>query len=504
MVRSSEFAPRCSLAFTVIRPVTTAYRAICAYCDFCAKCAESEFWIQAESLQKAAMGIAHRVQVSVFTDGENKPQGYEQIISGWKKAWVDKYPQVGELSFEPGPNLKEVPGDNAAPAGLWRVVAVRNPDLFFVDVDSQFIVGGSEITTHSPDGSNVEKRYPFLWAAGREGVNGFVLCPYQKTRPTGAINRLPNRHALRNLQLLSKWEPARTGSAVCQILPIRELQDGSPDLLPPEVRREMLGFEDVGKFYAHVLARHYPGAHDLKAVQALEMLKGRMERLSKAIAGQAEYTEPSSLLKERGRWIQVYNTRPDSGHWERGEGQFDSIDGRLMFTLDELENLPREERPRVFEFWLPQMTSEHPWVKEQQARGYGSKRFRNIMVTLKPYIRTKFADDLSDDDWNLLMRNSTLLLERLDWSPGIYEIPASLAGRERLYFSAHKAYGSGWLEDLRRGISGLPAEAVVLVPRIPKRLLHSVLDDPEHQVLPAEACTKEQLIMLRRLHKSRG
>ena len=54
------------------------------------------------------------------------------------------------------------------------------------------------------------------------------------------------------------------------------------------------------------------------------------------MANATRQTEASSLLKLKDRWIQVYNTRPDSGHWERGEGQFDSIDGRIMFTLDEI------------------------------------------------------------------------------------------------------------------------------------------------------------------------
>ena len=86
-------------------------------------------------------------------------------------------------------------------------------------------------------------------------------------------------------------------------------------------------------------------------------------------------TEASTLLKQPDRWIQVYNARPDSGHWERGEGQFDSIDGRLMFTIDEIYFLDAIQRPTIFEFWLPQLVSVHPWILEQQLRGFTTVHF---------------------------------------------------------------------------------------------------------------------------------
>ena len=70
-----------------------------------------------------------------------------------------------------------------------------------------------------------------------------------------------------------------------------------------------------------------------------------------------------------------------------------------MFTLDEanLKGLNKS-----LEFWMPQLSSKHPWIVEQVERDHGSKRLRNIVKVLKNHMTVKFSDDLTVDDLKIL------------------------------------------------------------------------------------------------------
>jgi hypothetical protein len=136
-------------------------------------------------------------------------------------------------------------------------VSVRNPDVYFAEATRAVELGGVEITVHSPDGANVEKRYPFVWVARREGINAFVACPYSKVRPGGETNRLPYRHSHRNSEFLGEWKPSEyEEGALQQIVPVRELQ-GDASRLPGPLQRYILDWAVLGEFFAHVrLSRH--------------------------------------------------------------------------------------------------------------------------------------------------------------------------------------------------------------------------------------------------------
>jgi hypothetical protein len=117
---------------------------------------------------------ARKITIQIFSDGENQQtEGLEEIIKGWSSEWNQQYSEYGAVNFETGPNLKEKHDQGIIPNKLKNIAFIRNPDLFFVVKDSQKVLGGIEITVHSPDGSNVEKRYPYLWA---------VMPPLVKTR----------------------------------------------------------------------------------------------------------------------------------------------------------------------------------------------------------------------------------------------------------------------------------------------------------------------------------
>lgn len=467
--------------------------------------------------------------VDVYCDG-GEPPPLPDIIAAWTAAWSRHYEQSARLTVRDPINLKIAENRSLIPAGLTRIERIRNPDVFFVESSKCAELGGIEITDHSPDGSNIEKRYPFLWAAPGSRVNAFVATRYLKRRPGGQINRLPQRHIERNQQFLRAWDPTAPEAILRQFVPIRELHMGDLVHVPAELRAQLLTWRDLGELFAHLLAaRCLAGGSQLDALNRLHGWKEKLTALAAECHRLADHrAEASTLLKGEGRWIQVYNARPDSGHWERGEGQFDSIDGRLMFTLDEIAFLPPSQRPERMEFWLPQMVSQHPWIAEQKARGFGSKRLRNILVELAPLCPTKFAEDLTQADWGLLRQNSRLLLERKDWEPGLYSVRSCAAGHaartiaraglpraprtlldaiERmlqdpnLFYCAHRAYVADWNTRCASELAALPRGAVVLAPRLPARLLAAVAVPTGVHLVSAEACTREQLLMLRQLHR---
>ena len=459
------------------------------------------------------------VQITVFQDGENDGDGRTAIEAGIQRTWSEHYAEECKLIIIPGfVNLKQQPDAVKALPILRNIYAVRNPDLFFLATfgSKQAELGGVEITSHSPDGSNVDKRYPFLWAAGQWPVHAFVVTPYMKQRPNGQQNCLPHRHAKRNQRFVAEWNPSDpSGSVLRQILPLRDLQVGSGTRLPPGVNQALFDWKDLGAFFAHTAAAKLLGEQASRtASRELTLMKERLTNLVSLCLANTRDTEPSSLIMQPGKWTQVYNTRPETGHWERGEGQFDSIDGRIMFTADELSEIPKSKRPS-FEFWVPQMTSVHPWIAEQRERGFGSKRLRNLLVVLAPFCTAKFSDQLSSADWDVLRDNPQVLLERLDWPPGLYRI-ADLVGKgtidkiatrglnspdpkmiarikellsdSHLYYASYRPYGDNWAVKLKQSLKGLTSHSKILVPRIPKALLAPLVRTVPCTLVAAEQC----------------
>lgn len=485
-------------------------------------------------MQTALRQCVETLQVQTYSDGP-APLGLRDIQMSWEATWRKHYHCNVPLQFRPPINIKNAANRTTLPDGLRYIEKVRNPDLYFFERTKCIELGGVEITDHSPDGSNIEKRYPYLWASRRRRLSAFVASRYLKRRPSGQINRLPFRHAFRNMQFLKEWAPGAADGhgQLCQFLPMSELHLEDIALVPPSIR-ELLGhWDQLGEFFAHSLAaKVFTGSLLSIAKNWLSLFKTRLEQLAEAcIASATRETEASTLLKLPTKWIQLYNTRPDSGHWERGEGQFDSIDGRIMFTLDEISLLAPGDRPRAFEFWLPQMVSSHAWIAEQRQRGFASKRLRNLLVELREMCTTKFADELCVEDWQLLTSNKGLLLERLDWEPSVYRVVdlvptphrervarigllnsskarvsqiTSMLSNEDLYFSAHRPYIAGWRAALIEALEPLPSTATVLVPRIPSALIGSLPSSVRCHVKAAEHCTKDYLLMLRQLHRDKA
>lgn len=476
------------------------------------------------------MGNKREIKINIYQDGENEPIGMDEIVTSWSSHWDMHYKQHGNLVFYSDLNIKKAGVIAEAPEKLQNIAIIRNPDISFVLEETGKLLGGIEITTHSPDGSNVEKRYPFLWASNKQKCHGFIVCPYQKSRPDGQVNKLPYRYTLRNKSFIKKWDPAQPNTNITQTIPIKELQT-SLSSVPDAIRSQLFTFDDIGNFFADVLALEILQEGTESIVERLNAFKLKMEKMVDECLRVTQLTEASSLLKIGKRWIQTYNVRPVTGHWERGEGQFDSIDGRLMFTLDEINDLPEKQKPDSFEFWLPQMTKYHPWIVEQQKRGYKSKRFGNIMIHLKDSCDIKFVEDLNEEEWKILKSNKRVLLERLDSPPGIYyvfgvsrligidnilnsdllksdeaqEAIQKLVSDKNLYFSTHRAYIPGWEEDLLEKIKSLPENSLLLVPRITSNLLSSFIGaDIECKIIAAEDCAKIYLLLLRQIEKYRG
>lgn len=467
--------------------------------------------------------------LKVFTDGDEH-DAFFSIKATCEKEWSLHYERYIGLKIGDPVNLKNAANRVNLPDGLVRIERIRNPDIFFYETSMGIELGGIEITTHSPDGSNIEKRYPFLWAAPESKTNAFVVTPYLKRRPSGQINRFPRRHAERNQQFIAKWEPKNPCSYLRQYVPLHEIHMGDLALVPDHLREHLLRWSDLGMIFAHLLAASALNEDGKRlAIRHLSQWKQRLTALAQLFVENAvRKTEASTLIKFPDRWIQVYNSRPDSGHWERGEGQFDSIDGRVMFTLDELSiHYPEKKRPSL-ELWLPQMVRNHAWITEQKTRGYESKRLRNLLVELADKCTTKFADELTKDDWAVLQENSRLMLERLDWKPETFHVSSLIMAEEvgkiaragithasqtirnsieimlrdeTLYYCAVRGYTPNWEALIEEQIGDLPVGAKVLVPRLGEKMLEKVKCPEYITLVSGDACSKEQLMMLRQLHR---
>lgn len=470
--------------------------------------------------------------ISIFQDGDNDSVVLPHVLDGWNYTWTKFYNEFFTLDFVEGGNLKNNTVFENLPDKSKNIVDIRNPDIYFIENTNGIELGGIEITVHSPDGSNVEKRYPYIWGSHKNNVTSFIACPYLKTRPNGQINRLPFRHSHRNSQFIGIWNDLEQ-EALHQIIPTLDLQMGDRKYIPNQIKKLMFTWKDYGEFFAHLLAiKILPEANKDIPLNELLRFRKRLSNLANECKKNTNDTPPSTLFKDNKRWIQVYNVRPGVGHWERGEGQFDSIDGRLMFTLDGIDFMPKDERPSSFEFWLPQMVSSHPWILEQTERNYGSKRFRNIMVVLNQYCVVKFADTLSEADIEVLKNNSSLVLERLDWTPGTYKLTQIISKQEAkkistyglrgtakeitdeiekmikdttLYFGSYRLYNENWKDNLTNDLGKLPNGATILLPRIPRSHLSIIENDNELKIIiPAEECQKNHLLMLRQIHRTKS
>lgn len=463
------------------------------------------------------------IHIRVFVDGDESNFLHE-IEQEWQSRWVAAYSNIGSLAFDNPINVKELSGLSKLPQKIQEAFLIRNPDIFFVASigGREIVLGGVEITVHSPDGSNVEKRYPFIWSGRQFGFSAFIVCPYMKVRPNGAVNRLPNRPSCRNLDFIAEWRAQGSSEiAIQQILPIQELQENYHEARN-FLGQDLLTWGDLSAYFCDLLALKLGVTY---AEPEISRFVGKMEKLALACKAVTRFTNPSSFLGIGNRWIQTYNTRPDSGHWERGEGQFDSIDGRLMFTLDEASLNKSDHK---LEFWMPQLSKKHPWVVEQISRDHGSKRLRNIVKTLSGDIEVKFSDDLTDDDIDILQANPGLTSERLDWSSGLYNINALLGDAQpdvvakaglkspsltvtnaisnllsdrSFYLSTHRLYEANWESNFQQAVQGISPNSTILVPRIPRTQLKEFVTPYGVTAVFAEECTKTQLMALRQLHR---
>lgn len=463
------------------------------------------------------VAVLNEIKITIFVDGDIPPF-IEGIKDWWISEWSSNYLGLGDVLFDRILDVKQKDGFSNLPDELKPAFNVRNPDVFFVAHlnGKHFNLGGIEITTHSPDGSNVEKRYPFIWSGRKYRFNSFIVCPYMKVRANGQHNRLPNRHSMRNIEFAEEWFEKR--KTFHQIIPIQELQP-SVNLAESFISHELINLKEISKYFSSYLA-YMLGSEE--AIEKIDGFVSKAKSLAVSCASVTKYTKPSSFYTDGNRIIQIYNTRPDSGHWERGEGQFDSIDGRLMFTSDGLKNNEK------IEFWMPQLSKEHPWVTEQIARNYGSKRFRNINVVLKDDVTVKYLEDLSDDDVKILLANPRLTLERLDWEPGFYcfeeltkgdtiqnisrkgmkstnlniinEIERVLSSLN-LFLSTHRVYQKKLEEEFVDGVNKMPCNSTIIAPRINKQRLMGFNLRKDVNIIYAENCTKIQLLALRQLHR---
>src|SRR4051812_29479905 len=193
--------------------------------------------------------------VEVYADGAEPHEAWNSIRDAWAAEWARSHAVLGNLHFAGNRDLKATEVRAVLPPRLSFISDIRNPDLFFTVREHRLELGGLEFSTHSPDGSNIDKRYPLLWSARRYGVHGFLLTPYSKRRgTTSSINRLPRRAAQRNLDVLSAWGIDDLEAGLALPLPSQELQEGDLDAVPEAVRQHLVTWEHLGQLLAHLMA----------------------------------------------------------------------------------------------------------------------------------------------------------------------------------------------------------------------------------------------------------
>ena len=197
--------------------------------------------------------------ILTFLDGDSPSPLVDDVLRALGEGWSRYYPELPALEFRAPVNLKRDHALELCSEPLRTISKVRNPDVFFSVEDPQCDLGGIEITVHSPDGSNADKRYPYLWSSRREGRDAFIVCPYQKTRTGGQVNRIPFRHAERNRQFLMEWSPRVREGGLRQILPMRELQTDL-DGVPRRIGDLMWDVTKIGEYFAHRAAMLTAGA----------------------------------------------------------------------------------------------------------------------------------------------------------------------------------------------------------------------------------------------------
>jgi hypothetical protein len=468
-------------------------------------------------------------EIEVYVDGANQSVGKSEIEKSFQASWHLNYESTyGSVVFKSPLDLKTSPSGHPR---LDAAADVRNPDLFYWSTVFGPLLG-VEITTHSPDGSNIEKRYPFLWASRREGITAFVATPYLKVRPGGQVNRLPYRHSMHNNHLAEAWSPDDPNSSLQQLLPVADLMGGDLRTVQADLRKLLWSWDKVGIFLAHRMAQVVSNGENSSSGRALEQMKRDLIGLAKSCMQATTHTSASTLYMDNSRWIQVFNCRPETGWWERGEGQFDSIDGRVMFTLSEIDFRPSAERPEQLELWLPQMTTKHPWIQEQVAAGYGSKRFRNLaqlLPSLAMNVKFKlvFADQLSVRDWTILEVNPIMCLERLvsptaellrigdfvtafdaaqvsedaKHSPSDVRPIHDLITNGDVHVATSRAYAIGWEARLAELLTNVAAETEIFVPRVPQALLSKIRTPEGIRLHGGEDCGRPLLLLLRYLHR---
>ena len=194
------------------------------------------------------------MRILIYKDGADDPTGLNEIVKAWKECWEKHYSAVESLEFSEPKNCKHQNNISDLPEEVTNIFEIRNPDIFFICETNLTPLGGVEITVHSPDGSNAEKRYPYIWASNVNRISGIIICPYSKTRSNHSINKIPGRLSERNRSFLNNWNPGDANSTFLQIIPIKELQGGTFSSLPQNIKDSIVSFHDIGEFFAHSLA----------------------------------------------------------------------------------------------------------------------------------------------------------------------------------------------------------------------------------------------------------
>jgi hypothetical protein len=220
-----------------------------------------------------------------------------------------------------------------------EIVSYRAPDLLIEmkspDKKQYEVIIAVERTTHSPDGSNIEKRYPLTYICRKKNVSSLTVVPLYKQRIQGQTNRIPSRFAdfffQESMNFLKTPDRSRWPAL---LIPYKNYTPNKDLIIGGRVLNiDTLTFSDdwISEFISNrIVLQIDPGEKTARSRITKQLLK--IQNVMQTIVKAGKIVKARTVNEDDGL-IVVANLLPETGWWDRGTGQFDSIDGRFFFPF---------------------------------------------------------------------------------------------------------------------------------------------------------------------------
>lgn len=129
-------------------------------------------------------------------------------------------------------------------------------------------------------------------------------------------------------------------------------------------------------------------------------MKGLRKALSVVVAAGDDV--PARTVLENDDVYVVADLLPETGWYDRGTGQFDSIDGRFLFHLDRARR-KREGAKGIL--LLPQLGSRFVWIREILEGNGGARRSIRFNSFIENAAKVLYQEDLTRNNYETMVNN---------------------------------------------------------------------------------------------------